>query len=80
MQARAPDILEKYLDTRHPALLKLLRIIVESAHKAGIWVGICGELASDPEMTSTFISMGYDELSVSPSFILGLRKRIREIA
>ena len=72
--------LEKYLDTRHPALLKLLRMIVESAHKAGIWAGICGELASDPEMTSTFISMGYDELSVSPSFILGLRKRIREIA
>ena len=72
--------LEKYLDTRHPALLALLKMIVESAHKAGIWAGICGELAADPEMTSTFIRMGYDELSVSPSFILGLRKRIRETA
>jgi phosphotransferase system enzyme I (PtsI) len=71
--------LEKYLDTRHPALIKLLKTIVESAHKAGIWAGICGELASDPSMTAGFIAMGYDELSVSPSFILGMRKRIREM-
>jgi phosphotransferase system enzyme I (PtsI) len=71
--------LEKYLDTRHPALIKLLKTIVESAHKAGIWAGICGELASDPSMTACFIAMGYDELSVSPSFILGMRKRIREM-
>ncbi|MDR0448459.1 MAG: phosphoenolpyruvate--protein phosphotransferase, partial [Treponema sp.] len=71
--------LEKYLDTRHPALLKLLAMIVESAHKAGIWAGICGELAADPEMTAALVAMGYDELSVSPAFILGMRKRIREM-
>ncbi|MCL1929449.1 MAG: phosphoenolpyruvate--protein phosphotransferase [Treponema sp.] len=71
--------LEKYLDTHHPALIKLLEMIVESAHKAGIWAGICGELASDPEMTAAFVKMGYDELSVSPTFILSLRKRIREM-
>ncbi|MCL1813766.1 MAG: phosphoenolpyruvate--protein phosphotransferase [Treponema sp.] len=71
--------LEKYLDTHHPALIKLLEMIAESAHRAGIWAGICGELASDPEMTATFVKMGYDELSVSPVFILGLRKRIREM-
>ncbi|GHV85078.1 phosphoenolpyruvate-protein phosphotransferase [Spirochaetia bacterium] len=72
--------LEKYLDTHHPALLKLLGMIAENAHKAGIWAGICGELAADGTMTKTFLSMGYDELSVSPSFILGLRKQIREMA
>jgi phosphotransferase system enzyme I (PtsI) len=71
--------LDKYLDTHHPAVLKLLKNIAESAHKAGIWVGICGELASDPEMTASFLEMGYDELSVSPAFILGLRKQIREM-
>ncbi|MDR2470765.1 MAG: phosphoenolpyruvate--protein phosphotransferase [Treponema sp.] len=72
--------LEKYLDTRHPALLALLKMIVDAAHREGIWAGICGELAADGEMTEAFLSMGYDELSVSPAFILGLRKRIREIA
>jgi phosphotransferase system enzyme I (PtsI) len=71
--------LEPFLDIHHPALIKLLQYIVDSAHKAGIWAGICGELASDSEMTETFISMGYDELSVSPAFILGMRKRIREL-
>lgn len=70
--------LEPFLNTRHPALLKLLGRIVEAAHKEGIWAGICGELGADPEMTETFLSMGYDELSVSPGFILGLRKRIRD--
>jgi phosphotransferase system enzyme I (PtsI) len=69
--------LEPFLDTHHPALLKLLKIIVDSAHGAGIWAGICGELASDSKMIETFISMGYDELSVSPAFILGIRKQIR---
>jgi phosphotransferase system enzyme I (PtsI) len=71
--------LDQFLDVHHPALLRLLRMIVESAHKAGIWAGICGELAADSEMTPRFIEWGYDELSVSPAFILGLRKRIREL-
>lgn len=71
--------LEQFLDTRHPALKKLLAMIAESAHKAGIWAGICGELAADRQMTETLLSMGYDELSMSPGFILGMRKRIREM-
>jgi phosphotransferase system enzyme I (PtsI) len=71
--------LEPFLDTHHPALLAMLAMIAENAHKAGIWAGICGELASDPEMTERFLSMGYDELSVSPGFILGMRKRIRDM-
>jgi phosphotransferase system enzyme I (PtsI) len=71
--------LEKYLDVHHPALLKLLANIAKSARDAGIWAGICGELASDPEMTAKFIEMGYHELSVSPPFILSLRKRIRDM-
>jgi phosphotransferase system enzyme I (PtsI) len=71
--------LEQFLDTRHPALKKLLATIAESAHKAGIWAGICGELAADKQMTETFLLMGYDELSMSPGFILGARKRIREM-
>ncbi|MDR0403525.1 MAG: phosphoenolpyruvate--protein phosphotransferase [Treponema sp.] len=71
--------LERFLDTHHPALRKLLAMIAESAHKAGIWAGICGELAADSQMTKTLLSMGYDELSMSPGFILGMRKRIREM-
>jgi phosphotransferase system enzyme I (PtsI) len=76
---RQNEKLGRFMDTRHPALLRLLRMTVEGAHKAGIWAGICGELAADPEMTETLIEMGYDELSVSPACILETRKRIREI-
>jgi phosphotransferase system enzyme I (PtsI) len=71
--------LEPFLNTHHPALVKLLRMVAENAHKAGIWAGICGELAADTEMLELFLKMGYSELSVSPAYILGLRKRIREI-
>jgi phosphotransferase system enzyme I (PtsI) len=71
--------LEPFLDTRHPALLRLLEMIAQSARHAGIWAGVCGELAADPEMTERFIDMGYRELSVSPPFILEMRKRIREL-
>jgi phosphotransferase system enzyme I (PtsI) len=71
--------LEPFLDTHHPALLKLLKMVAKSAHAAGIWAGICGELAADPELTAAFLTMGFDELSVSPSFILGMRKRIRDL-
>ncbi|MDR0588939.1 MAG: phosphoenolpyruvate--protein phosphotransferase [Spirochaetaceae bacterium] len=76
---RQNEKLARFMDPHHPALLRLLRMIVEGAHKAGIWAGICGELAADPEMTETLIEMGYDELSVSPAFILETRKRIREM-
>jgi phosphotransferase system enzyme I (PtsI) len=71
--------LDAFLDTYHPSLLRLLSFVAESAQKAGIWAGVCGELAADPEMTERFINMGFTELSVSPGFILGMRKRIREL-
>ena len=70
--------LDGFYDPYHPALLRLLREVAESAHKAGIWCGICGELAADLTMTDTFLDMGYDELSVSPTRVLSLRKKVCE--
>jgi phosphoenolpyruvate-protein phosphotransferase (PTS system enzyme I) len=69
----------QYCDTHHPALLKLLQFVVDAAHQAGIWAGICGELAADSALTKTFLQMGYDELSVAPSSLLKLRHNIRNI-
>lgn len=66
-------------DTHHPAIMKLIQITIENAHQSGAWVGICGELAGDISMTETFLQMGVDELSVSPSKVLELRKKIRSI-
>lgn len=66
-------------DPHHPAILKMLQMIVDSAHNNGIWAGICGELAGDLELIKTFLKMGYDELSVSPSYTLPIRKKIREL-
>ena len=66
-----------FYDPHHEAVLELLRIIAKNAHAAGIPAGICGELAADPELTDTFIEMGYDELSVSPGAVLALRERVR---
>ena len=71
--------LEKYAFPHHKAVLDLIRLTVENGHKHGIWVGICGELASDTSLTEEFLKMGVDELSVSPSLVLPVRKRIREI-
>ncbi|BFL46756.1 phosphoenolpyruvate--protein phosphotransferase [Lactonifactor longoviformis] len=71
--------LDRYYDAHHPAVLRMIQMTVENAHKHGIRAGICGELASDMELTETFLAMGVDELSVAPSYILGLRKKIREI-
>jgi len=71
--------LSTFYDAHHPALLKMLQMIVDNAHANGIWAGICGELGADMELTETFLRMGYDELSVSPAFILPIRKKIREI-
>jgi len=70
--------LEPFYDTHHPAVLKMIEWVVESAHKNGIWAGICGELAADMELTEKFVEWGIDELSVSPAFILPIRKQIRE--
>ena len=77
---RQNEQLDKFYDPHHPAVLEMLRVIAQNAHAAGIWAGICGELAADAELTDTFLKMGYDELSVSPPFILELRKRIRDSA
>lgn len=71
--------LESICDVYHPAVLKLIKMTVENGHKGGVWVGICGELAGDLSMTETFINMQVDELSVSPSKVLELRKKIRSI-
>ena len=76
---RQNEKLSDYNDSYHPAVLKLLELTAESALKAGIWAGICGELASDKKLTRDFLKMGYSELSVSPSFIPGMRKNIREM-
>lgn len=71
--------LDRFYNPHHPAILKMIQMIVDHAHKEGCWVGICGELGADLELTKTFMQMGIDELSVAPSFILPMRKKIREM-
>ncbi len=71
--------LDDIYDSHHPAVLKMIKMVVENGHKEGIWVGICGELGADTSLTETFIKMGVDELSVSPGYILPVRKIIRDI-
>lgn len=71
--------LESTCDTHHPAILRLIEMTVKNAHKEGIWAGICGELAADTDLTRTFLDMGVDELSVSASSILKIRKAVRDI-
>lgn len=71
--------LDRFLDIHHPALLRLIQFAADNAHKAGAWIGICGELGGDLELTDTFLAMGIDELSVSPSRVLPLRERIRSV-
>lgn len=70
--------LDKFFDSHHPAVLRMIQMTVENAHKAGIWCGICGELGADQVLTKDFLAMGVDELSVSPGSILPLRKIILE--
>ena len=71
--------LDNIYDSHHPAVLKMIEMVVDNGHREGIWVGICGELGADTSLTETFIKMGVDELSVSPSYILPIRKIIRNI-
>lgn len=71
--------LDDIYDTHHPAVLRMIQMTIENGHKHGCWVGICGELGADPALTRTFLEMGIDELSVSPSLVLPIRKIIREI-
>ena len=70
--------LDQFYDPHHPAILAMIRMAAENAHAEGAWIGICGELGADLELTEEFLKMGVDELSVSPSMVLPLRKRIRE--
>ena len=70
--------LDKFYDPHHPAVLAMIKMAADNAHAEGAWIGICGELGADLELTEEFLKMGLDELSVSPAMILPLRKRIRE--
>lgn len=72
-----PDI-ENFVDTHHEAVLRLIEMAADNAHKNGAWIGICGELAADTTLTETFLKMGIDELSVSPSFVLKIRDVVRK--
>lgn len=73
-----PDV-EQFCDTHHEAILRLIETSAQNAHKNGAWIGICGELAADTSLTETFLRMGIDELSVSPSFVLKVREAVRSI-
>ena len=70
--------LGRFYNPHHPAVLRALKMVCDNAHKNGVWVGICGELGADLELTETFLSIGIDELSVSPRSVLPLRQKIRE--
>lgn len=76
---RQNEKLDAFYNPHHKAVLKMIQMVVDNAHKAGKWAGICGELGADPELTETFVRMGVDELSVAPSMILKLRKIVREM-
>ena len=76
---RQNESLDEFYNTHHTAVLKMVQIVTENAHKEGIWVGICGELGADMSLTEKFVKMGIDEISVVPSMVLKLRKQIREM-
>lgn len=76
---RQNERLDDFYNPHHEAVLRMIQMVVDSAHKYGKWAGICGELGGDLELTETFVKMGVDELSVSPSIILRLRERIRAL-
>lgn len=76
---RQSDELEAFFDPRHPAVLRSIQTVADNAHRAGKWVGVCGELAADPESVGTLLTLGVDELSVSPSAVLPLRQTIRTL-
>ena len=71
--------LDNIYDAHHEAVLRMIRMVVENAHREGIWAGICGELGADLSLTEFFMEMGLDELSVSPAFVLPVRQKIREM-
>lgn len=71
--------LDTFYDPHHPAVLRMIQKTIENGHKGGAWVGICGELGADIELTETFLKMGVDELSVSPTFVLPVRDKVRSL-
>ena len=71
--------LDDFYNPQHKAIMKMIQMVVDNAHKHGKWVGICGELGANPELTESFVRMGVDELSVAPSMILKIRKAVREM-
>ena len=71
--------LDNIYDSHHEAILRMIKMVVENAHKEGIWAGICGELGADTTLTEEFVKMGVDELSVTPTFVLPVRKTVREM-
>lgn len=76
---RQNEKLDPFYNPHHTAILKMIQMVVDNAHKAGKWAGICGELGADATLTEKFVNMGVDELSVAPSMILRLRKIVREM-
>ena len=74
---RQANNLGKFFTPHHPAVLRALKLAADAAHKAGIWIGICGELAADLDLLNTFLAIGIDELSVPPSAVLPLRAKLR---
>ena len=76
---RQNEQLDDFYNPHHEAVLRMIRMVVENAHKCGKWAGICGELGADLTLTEQFVRMGVDELSVAPSMILKLRKVFREM-
>lgn len=76
---RQNDNLDEFYNAHHKAILKMIQIVADNAHKAGKWVGICGELGADTSMTETLVRMGIDEFSVTPAMVLKIRKIVREM-
>jgi phosphotransferase system enzyme I (PtsI) len=70
--------LERFYDAHHPAIIQMIAMVIKNAHEAGIWAGVCGELAADLEIIPKLLELGVDELSVSPSQVLAVRKEINE--
>lgn len=76
---RQNEKLDEFYNPHHEAILRMIQMVVDNAHKEGIWAGICGELGADTTLTERFVEMGLDELSVSPTFVLPVRKIVREM-
>ena len=76
---RQNEKLDDFYNPHHKAILRMIKMVVDNAHKAGKWAGICGELGADLDLTEEFVRMGVDELSVAPSMVLKVRKNVREM-